>query len=410
MSTRLAARSIPIWVSVLLAALACAPNTDLIGQGGGSGPEAGGNTAGMASVAALVNPSAGTAGVPMNLEGVTIRFPVAVTVPDGGVTITGAGRSAGLAIPVAAPCPDSGVANCVQVPLSESLLPAATYVVAIGRDVVDNNGHALPAGPVGHFVTAADEDLAAPAIIALSVQPSGPCVLVSFQTDEPAAATVVIRSGDVERDVPAGAGSVNFAVAVSVATFAAGSDLQILARARDLAGNVSESAAVALTVPATLSPLAITEIHANPAGAEPTQEYVEVRNLGSVPVDLSGVSVEDAKGSDMLPASTLNAGAYALIVPAAFDPASPVDTAPLAGTQLIHIDSRLGSDGLSNSGEIVRLRATDGTIVSSYSFPVDVSASKWSGKSVHRIPEDACDQAASWTRLPGVATPGWGAP
>jgi hypothetical protein len=200
------------------------------------------------------------------------------------------------------------------------------------------------------------------------------------------------------------------AVAVPLGAFGAGNGVEILARARDLAGNVSESAAVALTVPTTLVPLAITEVHANPVGPEPVQEFVEIRNLGGTPADLGSVFVEDAKGSDQLPAVTLAAGAYALIVPAGFDPASSVDTAPLAGTALVRVDSRIGADGLSNAGEIVRLRAADGTILSSYGSAIDVSAAKWAGKSVHRIPEDACDQSASWTHLPAAATPGWGAP
>lgn len=400
----------PTALAVSLLAVACGPNTDLIGEGVGSPASAGGQNGGMASVAALVNPSAGTADVPVNLAAVTVRFPVAVTVPDGALTVSGGGQTAAVGVPVIADCPDGGTATCFQMSLSETLLPAATYVVAIGGGVVGGDGRALPAGPVGQFITAAKADLTAPAIIDLGIQPSGPCILVSFQTDEPAAATLVIRSASAERDVAAGAGVVQFSVAVSLAAFGAGSDVEILARARDLAGNVSESAVVSLTVPATLLPLAITEIHANPAGPEPMQEYVEIRNLGSTPVDFGSVSIEDSKGSDTLPAGTLAAGAYALIVPVGFDPASPVDTRPLAGTPLVHVDTRIGSDGLANTGEAVRLRATDGTILSSYTAVVDVSASKWSGKSVHRIPEDACDQAATWTRLPGAATPGWGPP
>jgi len=291
-----------------------------------------------------------------------------------------------------------------------ALMPAATYVVAVGGGVVDGDGRTVAAGPVGQFTTAAKPDLTAPGILDLGIQPSGSCALVSFHTDEPATATLVMRSGGAERDISAGAGVVQFSVAVSLAGFGAGSDVELFARARDLAGNVSESAAVTLNVPATLLPVAITEIHANPAGPEPVQEYVEIRNLGSTSVDLAGLSIEDAKGTDTLPGGMLDAGAYALIVPSGFDPASPVDTPPLGGTALVRVDTRIGSDGLANTGETVRLRASDGTIVSSYTSVVDVSASKWSGKSVHRIPEDACDQAATWTRIPEAATPGWGPP
>ena len=175
----------PTALAVSLLAVACGPNTDLIGEGAGSPASAGGQNGGMASVAALVNPSAGTADVPVNLAAVTVRFPVAVTVPDGALTVSGGGQTAAVGVPVIADCPDGGTATCFQMPLSETLMPAATYVVAIGGGVVDGDGRALPAGPVGQFVTAANADLTAPAIIDLAIQPSGPCVLVSFQTDEP---------------------------------------------------------------------------------------------------------------------------------------------------------------------------------------------------------------------------------
>jgi hypothetical protein len=59
---------------------------------------------------------------------------------------------------------------------------------------------------------------------------------------------------------------------------------------------------------------------------------------------------------------------------------------------------------------VVRLLSARGNVVSSYGAAVDVSAASWSGKSVHRVPESACDQEASWTRHPEAPTPGWGAP
>jgi hypothetical protein len=99
-----------------------------------------------------------------------------------------------------------------------------------------------------------------------------------------------------------------------------------------------------------------------------------------------------------------------LIVPSGFDAASAKDTPPQAGVALLRVDSRIGSDGLSNGGEVVRLLSAAGDVVSSYGAAIDVSASAWSGQSVHRVPEEACDQDASWTRRPSPATPGWGPP
>jgi hypothetical protein len=233
---------------------------------------------------------------------------------------------------------------------------------------------------------------------------------VSLQTDEPAAVAVVLRGGGAERTVSAGAGTTQFSVAASIAAFAGGSELEVVARATDAAGNIAESAGVAVSVPDGLLPLAITEVLANAAGSEPAQEFIEIRNLGDSPLDVEGLSIEDAKAADVLPSAVLEPGAYALIVPSGFDPAGGADVPPRGGTILVRVDARLGSDGMTNGGEVVRLRTGAGTVVSAYGGSVDVSAAKWAGKGVHRIPEDACDQPASWTRLPTVATPGGAAP
>jgi hypothetical protein len=76
----------------------------------------------------------------------------------------------------------------------------------------------------------------------------------------------------------------------------------------------------------------------------------------------------------------------------------------------LRVDARLGGDGLSNAGEAIRLRAADGALLSSYGSATPTATAAWSGRSIHRIPEDACDQPATWTTQPRPATPGWGPP
>jgi hypothetical protein len=363
-----------------------------------------------AAGASLVLPAAGATGVPRNLAAFWVRFTGPVSFPDGALTLGGAAGAVMLAQPVVGDCPDGGAGLCVQVGVADELAPASSYVVGIGDGLEDAAGAPLPAGVVGRFDTAADVDLIPPAISGLTVVPSGPCVLVSFQTDENAEAGVRIEGSDASRAISAGAGRTQFSLAVSIADLPGGSAVAIIATAADRAGNRAESAAVPLTVPLGLLPLAITELLANPAGTEPTQEFVELRNLGEDAVELGGLAIADAKGMDTLPPTTLAAGAYALVVASGFDPASAKDTPPLAGTPLVRVDSRIGSDGLSNGGEAVRLLSADGVVISSYSAAIDVSATAWSGKSVHRVPEGACDQEPSWTRIPSPPTPGWGAP
>lgn len=153
-------------------------------------------------------------------------------------------------------------------------------------------------------------------------------------------------------------------------------------------------------------PIAITEVLANPAGLESTQEYVEIFNLGDTPASLAGLVLRDRDGEDALPAVELPAGAYALIVPEGFVPGGP-DPAPRAGTPLLGVVGRLGRDGLANAGEPAALFAPDGRILSSYGGFVNVESSAWNGRSVHRQDPRACDAPASWIAKPLSPTPGW---
>jgi hypothetical protein len=297
------------------------------------------------------------------------------------------------------------------VPVLAPLAPSASYLVALGDGLVTGDGGPIAGGPVAEFGTAAEVDLHAPGIDGLAVEPAGPCVNVRFETDEPATATVTLAGDGLRQDVAAGAGARQFSLAAPLGAFPPATALELTVAVRDRAGNTAASPAVPLTTPAGLLPLAITEVHANAAGPEPAQEFVEIRNLGGAPVELGAVAIADARGMDLLPAGTLASGAYALIVPSGFDAAAAAGLGLGGGTPLVRVDARIGGDGLGNSGEVTELRAVaDGALISGYRFPVDVSAAGWSGKSVHRVPEDACDQQASWTRAPADATPGRGPP
>jgi hypothetical protein len=71
------------------------------------------------------------------------------------------------------------------------------------------------------------------------------------------------------------------------------------------------------------------------------------------------------------------------------------------------VSGRIGSDGLSNAGEPVRLLTAAGDVISQYGGFIDVSAAAWSGKSVKRSSPEACDAAGTWSATPSPATPGW---
>jgi hypothetical protein len=383
--------------ALLLGASACVPETDLAGAGPGAGP------AGGAAAGTLVDPLAGAADVPVNLMAVTLRFAAPVSLPASALAVCGQAPGA---VSDAADC-EGGA--CYTAALTAALPARASCRVELGAGAADGTGHALAGGLIGSFDTAAAADDTPPLISAVSMQTTGPCLAVTFSTDEPATGTVILTSGDVTTSSPAGTGLTSFDVAVPVASLPPASAATVVVRAVDRAGNTAESAPLAWQTPAALPPLAITEVLANPLGPEPAQEWIELRNLGAEAVDTSGLSVADSRGADALPAATLDPGAYALVATSAYDPGNGADPPPRAGTPLLRVDSRIGADGLSNGGEVVRLLLGD-AVVSSYGGWVDVSSSAWAGHSVHRLVESACDRKDAWNHTPMEPTPGAGPP
>lgn len=158
-------------------------------------------------------------------------------------------------------------------------------------------------------------------------------------------------------------------------------------------------------VSSTKSPqphVVLTEVLANPLGAEPDQEWVEIYNDGLAPADLAQYTLVDIGGEALLPPAVLPPGMYALIVNAQFTPDGELDPAPSPDTLLLPV-TKLGKDGLKNDGEPLKLRAPDGTIVSR--FPAAPKPKP--GFSVTRVSPSVPDGAPSSF---AVSTPTPGAP
>jgi hypothetical protein len=405
-------------VVAAVTAAGCAPDTDLYATAGGAGgdPVGGGTAAGV-----LVDPHAGATDVPVNLAAITVRLPAAIAVapppfllhPSDGAGGDGGAAALGTVTDVA--CPAAGPAGtCYLVLVTDRLRPSQAYTFEVRSGTTNDDGMAAAAGVIGAFDTAAGADDQPPRVLDQQAIPAGPCLAVRFSTDEPVDAQVVVRWDGGEAAFPAGSGETSFDGAFPLAGLPAGVAADVLLELTDRAGNLTEAVAGSFMLPAATPPLVITEVLANPAGPEPAQEYVELRNVGDGGLSLEGLRIEDSKGGDALPAAELEPGAYALVVPSGYDPTSARDTPPREGTLLVRVDARIGSDGLSNGGEVVRLRMPGGTgaepIISIYGGWVDVSASAAAGKSVHRLTDDACDLPAAWTQPPRAATPGWGLP
>lgn len=157
-----------------------------------------------------------------------------------------------------------------------------------------------------------------------------------------------------------------------------------------------------VTTGAPRNRLVLNEVLANPIGAEPAGEWVELFNAGSAEVDLAGMQLSDAAGTVELPSARVPAGGYALIVREDFTPGA-YDVAPAPETLLVRVP-QIGKNGLSNAGEPLVLSAADGTTVSR--FPA--LPARTAGVAMARAHPDALDDDLSAFRehAPPGASPG----
>ena len=394
---------------ISVALLACTPETDLQGEQGTAQATTGQSAAvsPAAQVGQLVDPPPGAVGIPTNLASLIVSFPESVA-------------AAGTASPIELR-PDSGASTfaqlgdtvscagtCYEVRPNGSLAPSMSYAVEIlAGSLQFLDGKPIPAANLGSFTTDSSADLFAPRIAAFTVSTAEGCLSVHLAADEVVRAQVELSAGDAQATVYVDSVGATLDFAKRLPDLPASAQAQAVASVADRAGNATSSAPVALDLPPLLPRIVITEVLANPAGSEITQEFVEIYNADAEPAALGGLRLADKSGSDVLPDAALPAGAYALLVPENYDAADGKDTPPRDGTLVMPLSGRLAGDGLSNTGEPVQLLSADGYIISQYGGWVDVSATAWSGKSVKRTSVDACDGPDAWSQTPSPATPGW---
>jgi hypothetical protein len=189
----------------------------------------------------------------------------------------------------------------------------------------------------------------------------------------------LLSAGELQRDAVAQG-------AFTVRGFTAGqaTDLEF---AVFLADGQRHRGQVRITTAPSRSHVVINEVLANPLGSEPGQEWLELYNDGSDVVDLQGWRVSDGTGESELPAATLNSGQYALVTSEQY--LAGGSDVQFADETLVLRVATLGSNGLSNSGEEVRLLSVSGELQSR--FPAH-TASK-GGVSIARVSPEAADDA-----------------
>ena len=318
-------------------------------------------------------PADGSAGVPSHLPMAAVRFDGEADGLPHGVHLLG---PAGAAVPARTQTvlcelvgwPDG---RCVTVRPDLILAADVEYRLEVSAAVVDPTG--APVGPfAARFRTSAAAGDEPPRFV------SHPCAL-----DEEASEAGCLLRDDrsltlrVRADRPVRLWLTSDAAGRSAVASRGDATLRLeglspdtehrlTLRATDLAGLETLAHLDTRTHP-PLAPVAISEVRADPRGPEPAQEYVELANLGTDPVDLGGFTLADRpdREGDAFPEGTvLAAGARALVVADGFDPSSADDDRVPPGVALIRVGTSLGSGGLTNAGEPLFLRDTEGRRVS----------------------------------------------
>jgi hypothetical protein len=145
---------------------------------------------------------------------------------------------------------------------------------------------------------------------------------------------------------------------------------------------------VALTTASARPHVIINEVLANPLGAEPEQEWVELYNEGSSASDLDGWVLSDGAGESVLPSVVLLPGEYLVITSEQYAPEG--EDVPIAeGVAVVRVPS-LGSHGLGNSGEVVQLISESGQLQSRFA----ARGASTGGVSIARVSPEASDDDA----------------
>ena len=149
--------------------------------------------------------------------------------------------------------------------------------------------------------------------------------------------------------------------------------------------------------------IAFSELHYNPGaqqGSDSNYEFLELMNTDSLPVNLAGWSIGEGLDYTFPEDSWIAPGEFAVVT-----------TAPLTYAGLGYPVFDWGSGGLNNSGELLALRAPDGTVVEyvEYSDSGDWdSAPDGQGPSLERLfMDEPATEASTWSASINVGgTPG----
>ena len=300
-------------VITLALANACAlPATDLSGASGdpASMPPPGS----AAAVASLMDPMAGAVDVPSNLAAVIVRFTGPIAWGSAGIQVWTARTALAPAlsrVPSRPRPPSRSLARAAAATgqILGGLLPAGvTCQVAIGDGIMDAAGKPIAAGVIGVFDTAAARDQAPPVLSGVIVDVAGPCLTVSFATDEPSTGSVAVRAGDVELETQAGVGATAFSVSIPMTDLPAKPPRRSPSASSIAPATSPHRRRVPFQTPVACRRSPSPRCWPTP----PDRARSGVRRAAEPgrrePFRLAGLRLEDAKGADELPADDARAG------------------------------------------------------------------------------------------------------
>ncbi len=377
---------------------------------GSAGPEA-----------RLVTPLPGATGVPPNVAHIDTEFARPVVLAAEARLGLEARDGSVIVLVMPEPCPGWVSGLCLRWRIEGQVLPDMSYRPGAGtlQDLLGRSA-VLPAA-LTSFTTAATPDSVAPVLADADLRVLGPCVVARFIANEPVQARLTIAGiGD---EAAGGPGVITLALRLEA--LESGAALSAMLTVEDLAGNRAERALEAVPGDSLGPPLGLTEVLANPRGAEPGQEFVELADLrtGGAAQAWSGLMLTDlpldalllawAGGEapgDPLPTFSTRPGERVLVVASGYDPADGADPPPAPGTTLVRVDGSIAAGGLKNAGEplVLYMQPDVGppVIVASYGNYIATDAAAHAGRSVVADPL-ACDLRRAWSSEPaGTASPG----
>lgn len=168
-------------------------------------------------------------------------------------------------------------------------------------------------------------------------------------------------------------------------------------RARVVAGGMAALLALMMSCARAGGRVVISEVMFDPSGSEFYDEFIEIQNTGSEPVDLAGWMAGDGDEADELvfeSETVLRPGAFGLILDSGYFAHSVrYDPLPPSALILTVADATIGNSGLSNSApERVVLVSSAGDTVSAMVY----TTGNRPGHSEERVDPDGGDGPENW--------------